>query len=64
LFVESNIASAKYRKIGYCKIFRGCSLESENGITGFLFSGVLKKKRGHKNGNGEIGEEVSFRVSA
>jgi len=53
-----------HRKTGCCKILRAYSLESENQITGFVFSYFLMKKSGHKNGNGEIGEKVRFTVSA
>ncbi|KYH05857.1 hypothetical protein A1704_12245 [Chryseobacterium cucumeris] len=63
-FVGSNIASARHRKTGDCKIFNACSSESENQITAFVFSNFLMKKRGYKNGNGEIGEKARFTVSA
>lgn len=59
-FVGSNIGSARHRKIQGYKIFRACSSESENQITGFVFSDFLMKKRGHKNGNDEIGEGGPF----
>jgi len=43
------------------KIFRHRSSENENGIIGFVFYGLLKKKRMCNEGNDEIGEEVGFK---